>query len=71
MRHQGVAGRGCEMRWSCGVGGARRGRRSSPGCCRTRPDGQRALVKEGRSVYAQPDQNDHNAQNVRVITYGR
>ena len=71
MRNQGVAGRGCEMRWSCGVGGARRGRRASPVFCRARPGGQRALVKEGRSVYAQLDQNDHNAQNVRVITYGR
>ena len=71
MRNQGVAGRGCEMRWSCGVGGARRGRRASPVFCRARPGGQRARVKEGRSVYAQLDQNDHNAQNVRVITYGR
>ncbi|WP_454931117.1 hypothetical protein [Actinomyces israelii] len=33
--------------------------------------GSAALVKEGRNVYVQLDQNDHNAQNVRVITYGR
>ena len=69
MRNQGVAGSGCEMRWSCGVDGARRGRRSSPVCCRARPDGQCALVKEGSSVYGQLDQNDHNVRNVRVITY--
>ena len=33
--------------------------------------GSAAPVKEGSSVYAQLDQNDHNARNVRVITYGR
>lgn|GEM_PF-5771032 len=33
--------------------------------------GSAAPVKERSSVYAQLGQNDHNAQNVRVITYGR
>ena len=47
IRNQGVAGSGCEMRWSCGVGGARRGRRSSPVCCRARPDRQCSTCEGG------------------------
>ena len=72
MRNQGVAGSSCEMRWSCGVGGARRDRRPPrPSAGASDRGSSAALVKEGSSVYAQLDQNDHNARNVRVITYGR
>ena len=51
---------------------ARRGRRPPrPSAGASGRGSSAARVKEGSGVYAQLEQNDHNARNVRVITYGR